>query len=233
MNQIENEATMKSKALKIGAGEQMARSVLDGGSPRPLSKGTARTAAAQSAGGPAHSKTWRSLVALFGFILLHSSFCLRVQGQSYSIDWYKIAGGGGTSTGGTYQVSGTIGQPDASGAMSGGPVTGTNYYSVSGTIGQPDASGAMTGGNYSLTGGFWSLVDVVQTPGGPTLYISHSSNTVTVCWQAVSGWNLIQSGNLTTPMGSWSASSGITTSNGTNAITLTPPVGNLFFRLQQ
>jgi len=44
----------------------------------------------------------------------------------YSINWYKIAGGGGTSTGGTYQVSGTIGQPDA--------------------------SGAMTGGNYSLTG---------------------------------------------------------------------------------
>jgi hypothetical protein len=147
------------------------------------------------------------------FILLHSSFCLRALGQSYTVDWYKIAGGGGTSTG--------------------GPVTGTNYYSVSGTIGQPDASGAMTGGNYSLTGGFWSLVDVVQTPGAPTLYISHSGNTVTVCWQAVSGWNLIQSGNLTTPMGSWSASSGITTSNGTNAITLTPPVGNLFFRLQQ
>ena len=23
--------------------------------------------------------------------------------QQYSIDWYKIAGGGGTSTGGTYQ----------------------------------------------------------------------------------------------------------------------------------
>jgi len=26
--------------------------------------------------------------------------------QSYSIDWFKVAGGGGTSTGGTYQVSG-------------------------------------------------------------------------------------------------------------------------------
>ena len=39
--------------------------------------------------------------------------------QSYSIDWFKVSGGGGTSTGGTYQVSGTIGQPDASGAMTG------------------------------------------------------------------------------------------------------------------
>jgi hypothetical protein len=30
----------------------------------------------------------------------------KVHAQSYSIDWYKIAGGGGTSTGGVYQVSG-------------------------------------------------------------------------------------------------------------------------------
>ena len=26
--------------------------------------------------------------------------------QSYSIDWYKVSGGGGTSTGGVYSVSG-------------------------------------------------------------------------------------------------------------------------------
>jgi hypothetical protein len=147
------------------------------------------------------------ILLLACFILLHSSFCLRALGQSYSIDWYKIAGGGGTSTGGV--------------------------YSVSGTIGQPDAGASMSGGNYSVTGGFWALVNVVQTPGAPTLYISHSGNTVTVFWQDVSGWNLIQSGNLTTPMASWSASSGITTSNGTNAITLTPPTGSLFFRLKQ
>ena len=75
------------------------------------------------------------IILALGFILLHSYFCLQALGQSYSIDWYKIAGGGGTSTGATYQVSGTIGQPDAGGAMS--------------------------GGNYSLTGGFWSLIAVV------------------------------------------------------------------------
>jgi hypothetical protein len=80
----------------------------------------------------------------------------------YSIDWFKVAGGGGTGTGGV--------------------------YSVSGTIGQPDASGTMTGGSYSLTGGFWALISVVQTPAAPTLYISHSGSTVTVYWQNVSGW---------------------------------------------
>ena len=67
---------------------------------------------------------------LFGFFVLASAFCLRTSGQSYSIDWYKIAGGGGTSTNG--------------------------QYAVTGTIGQPDAGGAMAGGNYSLTGGFWA-----------------------------------------------------------------------------
>jgi hypothetical protein len=65
--------------------------------------------------------------------------------QSYSIDWFTIDGGGGTSTGA--------------------------LYSVSGTIGQPDAGGPLSGGIYSLTGGFWSLLSVVQTPGSPWLSI--------------------------------------------------------------
>ena len=140
------------------------------------------------------------------FCLLTSAFCLGVQAQSYSIDWYKIAGGGGTSTGGTYVVSGTIGQHDA-----GGP---------------------MTGGNYSLTGGFWALISVVQTPGAPPLYISHSGSTVTVFWQDVSGWSLQQNNNLAVPAG-WSINSSWTTSNGTNSLSITPPTGNLFFRLKQ
>ncbi len=127
-----------------------------------------------------------------------------VNAQSYSIDWYKIAGGGGTSTGATYQVTGTIGQPDAGGAMS--------------------------GGNYSLTGGFWSLISVAQTPGAPTLYISHAGNTVTVYWQNVSGWSLQQNNNLALPA-NWSASGGITTSNGTNYLNVVNPSGNLFYRL--
>src|SRR5579863_1043169 len=95
--------------------------------------------------------------------------------QQYSINWYKVAGGGGTSSSG--------------------------QYTLSGTIGQPDASGALTGGNYSLTGGFWAIVQVIQTSGAPTLYISHSGNTVTVYWQNVSGWTLHQNNNLAVPAG--------------------------------
>lgn len=129
---------------------------------------------------------------------------LPAMAQSYSIDWYKISGGGGTSTNGQYVVSGTIGQHDA-----GGP---------------------MTGGNYSLTGGFWSLVSVVQTVGAPTLYISHSGNTVTVYWQNVSGFNLEQNSSVSTA--AWSTNTLWTTSNGTNYLNLNSPTGNLFFRLQ-
>ena len=47
----------------------------------------------------------------------------------YDLTWHTIDGGGVMrSTGGNFELSGTIGQPDA---------------------------GAMSGGNFTLTGGFW------------------------------------------------------------------------------
>jgi hypothetical protein len=146
-------------------------------------------------------------LALLSSILLFSAFGLPALAQQYTINWYKIAAGGGTSTGGVYAVSGTIGQHDAT------------------------ANGALTGGNYQLTGGFWALISVLQTPGAPALKISQSGNTVTVYWQNVSGWNLQQNGNLLNPSG-WTINSSWTTSNGTNYLNLTSPPGNLFFRLQ-
>ena len=154
---------------------------------------------------PAHSTTWR-LALLLGFIILHSTFCLRALGQQYSIDWYKISGGGGTSTGATYQVTGTIGQPEAGSTMS--------------------------GGQYSLTGGFWSLIAVVQTAGAPRLTIAHSGNSVTVSWPVTpSGYTLEQNSNVTNSA-SWSPYGGtINTANGTNSITVTSPTGNQYYGL--
>ena len=146
----------------------------------------------------------RLKAALLGGLLTLLVLATCGDAQTYSIDWYKVAGGGGTSTGGV--------------------------YSVSGTIGQPDAGGPMTGGNYSLTGGFWSLIAVVQTPGAPLLTITYSGNSMTVSWPSPStGWTLQQNSDLTTT--SWSTSGGIS-DNGTNkSITITSPTGNLFFRL--
>lgn len=139
------------------------------------------------------------------FLIQAVAFIVPCQAQTYTIDWYKVAGGGGDSTGGT--------------------------FSVSGTIGQHDASDAMTGGGFSVTGGFWSLISAVQTVGAPTLYISHSGNTVTVFWQNTGSWTLQQNGSLALPAG-WTASSGVTTANGTNYFAVVNPAGNQFFRLK-
>src|SRR5258708_5123809 len=74
--------------------------------------------------------------------------CPAANAQSYSIDWFTIDGGGGTSTGGVYSVSGTIGQPDA---------------------------GHMAGANYAIDGGFWGLISAVQTPGSPLLTVARTT----------------------------------------------------------
>jgi hypothetical protein len=109
---------------------------------------------------------------LLGFILLHFAFCLSASAQNYAIDWYKVAGGGGTSTAGV--------------------------FSVSGTVGQPDASSAMTGGSYSLTGGFWSLY-AVQTPRAPLLTITYVGNQAIVSWPpSATSWTLQTNANLAT-----------------------------------
>ena len=122
--------------------------------------------------------------------------------QSYSIDWSTIDGGGGTSTGGVYSVTGTIGQPDA------GPT--------------------MSGGNYSIDGGFWGLIAAVPTPGSPLLTITRSGNSVIVSWPLPStGWTLQTNGTLNA--GTWVNYGGPIVNN---TVTNSPPVGNLFFRLK-
>lgn len=77
-------------------------------------------------------------LALFFLILLSaSSFLARAAppvgphnlSANYSIPWWSVDNGGGVSQGGSYRLSGTIGQADA--AIS-------------------------TGGTFTLRGGFWS-----------------------------------------------------------------------------
>lgn len=62
-------------------------------------------------------------------LLLLSAAALAQTGGGYDLTWSSIDGGGHTfSTGGGYELGGTVGQPDA---------------------------GAMAGGGYTLSGGFW------------------------------------------------------------------------------
>lgn len=150
------------------------------------------------------------MITLKKFILLTLPPCLltlAVHAQSYSIDWHKISGGGGTSSNG--------------------------QYSVSGTIGQHDAGGPMTGGNYSLSGGFWALF-AVQTPGAPLLSISRTpTNSVLISWPSPStGFVLQQNANLTTT--NWTTVPQTPVDNGTNVtVIIYPPTGSWYFRLKR
>ncbi len=61
----------------------------------------------------------------------------KLLGGGYSIDWHTIDGGGfSNSIGGTFELSGTIGQPDAA------------------------SNPSLSGGTFELAGGFWPIVNV-------------------------------------------------------------------------
>jgi hypothetical protein len=156
---------------------------------------------------PVRSKHW--LLGLLTLVLLPCAFCLRAFGQ-YSIDWSTIDGGGGTSTGGVYSVSGTVGQPDA---------------------------GAMSGGPYTLSGGFWGVVAAVQTPGAPLLSISANSqlSTINVSWPLpANGWILEWTNRVDTVSGPWPQVSPPYQTNSTRAwVEVSAPAGNRFYRLHK
>lgn len=125
----------------------------------------------------------------------------------YSVNWFKIAGGGRASSGGN--------------------------YALRGTIGQADAGGRLTGGTYALTGGFWAAA-LVQKPGGPQLTIfANGDGTLTVRWPSPSaGYFLQQSTNLT-PTG-WTNSTYPVSDDGTfRLVTFSPSAARLFFRLMK
>jgi hypothetical protein len=158
----------------------------------------------QSARGLAHFKSWRRFLVLIFFA---TQPLVSIRAQTYSIDWFKISGGGGTSAGGEFSISGTIGQHDAN-------------------------TRPMSGGNFSLTGGFWSLLFVTQTPGAPALSILLTgANTVIVSWPSSStGFSLQQNTDLSTA--NWVTPSENINDDGTNKfIIVNPPSGNRFYRL--
>ena len=71
---------------------------------------------------------WTTIRTLVALLTLSAGATLA---QDYAIDWWTIDGGVEMwTTGGAYELSGTIGQPDASEFV-------------------------MTGGDFELTGGFW------------------------------------------------------------------------------
>jgi hypothetical protein len=103
-----------------------------------------------------------------------TTFATRIAAQQYAIDWFTIDGGGGTSSGGTYTLSGTIGQPDA---------------------------GTLTGGSYTLQGGFWPGLVVPSTGEAPTMFLQLSGVNVIISWSpGTPGFALEQTDSLGAPL---------------------------------
>ena len=156
-----------------------------------------------------NNKDLRSVFEIAGALLL--LVCAAAQAQTnYAIDWSTVDGGGGTSTGRVYSVTGTIGQPDA---------------------------GTMSGGTYTLNGGFWGIIAAVQTEGAPPLSITLNSqlSTITVSWPLpATGWLLHSTTNLVTGGSAWTEIPAPYQTNGANLQFTEPaPAGNNFYRLHK
>ena len=141
---------------------------------------------------------------LFHFLLLVPAALFA---QQYSVDWFKVAGGGGASSNGQYSVAGTIGQPDA---------------------------GHMSGGNYSLDGGFWGIIAAVPSPGAPllTITLNPQLSTVTISWPSPSSGFSLQESPTLSPA-SWKTVPPTNSDNGTiKSIVVPTGPGNRFYRLK-
>ncbi len=148
------------------------------------------------------------MIALRKLILLAVLIPVLGRAQSYSIPWHKFPGGGGSGFG-----------TNASGNLA-----------LGGSIGQPDAGGAMSGGPYSLASGFWVTL-AVQTPGAPLLSILATNGMIMISWPSSSAsFNLQVNADLTST--NWTSPSQTVQTNGANLfILVNPPSGNRFFRL--
>jgi hypothetical protein len=128
--------------------------------------------------------------------------------QEYVIDWHTIDGGGGSSAGGFYMVTGSIGQPD---------------------------SGALSGGNFTLIGGFWAGAVASQSPGAPSLSILHiPPRTVILAWPvSAAGWTLEQNSEGVYSR-SWSeVTAGVQVEGEMRKLVLDFSEGVRFFRLKK
>ena len=202
-SEIQNPKQIRSPKTETGG--RMTRRVLECGSPLPLFDSNRHAPPPQSARGLAQSTTWRLRLQLFCLLLL--AFCLCAYAQ-YALDWFTLDGGGGTSTGGVYSVSGTIGQPDA---------------------------GVMNGGPFTLVGGFWGIIAAAQTEGAPFLSVTRSNAAVLVSWpQPAPDWNLEWTAVLPSPTNGWTLILPPYPVSGTNNVFIEPtPVGNRFYRLRK
>jgi uncharacterized repeat protein (TIGR01451 family) len=109
-----------------------------------------------------------ALLAVAGLALLPSG----AAAQPYDVSWWTVDGGGGSSAGGSYVLTGTAGQPDAGGPYAGAPYglhSGFWALAAGGAIGpQADLSVSKTDGQASSVPGQPVSYTIVAGNAGPS-----------------------------------------------------------------
>jgi hypothetical protein len=150
------------------------------------------------------------LTRLVVFLSLLASF--RICSHDFSCDWSAMRAGGGVCTAGVYVITGTIGQTDA---------------------------GRLHSADFTLDGGFWSIIAAIQEPGAPLLSVRISeTNAVIVSWPIVwTGFELMENVDVTTPNWVKVASSPLVVVVAENTVekhvVLPLPAGKRFYRLRK
>ncbi|MEI7733609.1 MAG: hypothetical protein WCO56_28850 [Verrucomicrobiota bacterium] len=151
---------------------------------------------------PAHlmrrQKPGMALLALFWLSLTASH-------AQYAITQAAITGGGGTSTGSVYSVTGAIGQA---------------------------AAGRLSGGTFTVDGGVLGVVTVLQTAGMPPLTLQFTNQVFTIAWAVPqAGYVLEYALDLN---GTWvTVPASEFQTNGTQRSLSVTPAGVRFYRLRK
>jgi hypothetical protein len=145
--------------------------------------------------------------SLITFLAITS--CLGASAQQYTLDWHRTGVSGGQSTGGTYSLSGTLGQPFAT---------------------------ALSGGNYALDS-FWRIdPPFVPPPTAPELVVTLVQNTVVLSWpRTATGFILEQASALPCAANSWSPvpANSYQTKDANLQVVLPVTPGSKYYRLHQ
>ena len=117
------------------------------------------------------SRARMSLIVVTVLLCTMAAVFARSGSGVLSVDWFTVDGGGGTSTAGSFQLTGTIGQPDA-GSMSGGDfvVAGGFLPGQSPPCPAADLNGdcVVNGADLGLLLGAWGLCPEPCPPSCPS-----------------------------------------------------------------
>lgn len=129
---------------------------------------------------------------------------LWARAEDYAIDWFSVDSGGGTSADGVYEVSGTIGQPDA---------------------------GELGDDVYTVSGGFWAAAIDTEPLRPPTLKFAVVGNALVLSWPVTPGYVLEQTMDLSQPDGWHAVGQPIVVVNGQNTVTVPLAGTQVYYRL--